>query len=149
MHLCLATKQRLAMLNRSTTSACTECEGDCDQTPLHMFYQCDKVRPLFLWLLRVFLNVCNFKPTSNVKFLYFDTTYANLYQKTVCNTFLYIYILTLWRSRKENLRIGILKSMIVNRITDHLNFIKLLPNIKLDEVLQEISSLDIDSLINI
>ena len=39
--------------------------------------------------------------------------------------------------------------MIVNRITDHLNFIKLLPNIKLDEVLQEISSLDIDSLINI
>ena len=137
------------MMSRSTTSACTECEGDIDQTPLHMFYQCENVRPLFLWLLRVLLNVCNFKPISNIKFLYFDTTYANLYQKTVCNTFLYIYILIIWRNRKENIRIGILKSMIVNKISEHINFIKLLPNIKLNEVFLEISHLDIENLINI
>ena len=51
--------------------------------------------------------------------------------------------------RKENLRIGILKSIILKQISDYLDFVKLLPNTKLDEVLQEISRLDMDSLLNI
>ena len=51
--------------------------------------------------------------------------------------------------RKENLRIGILKSIILKQISDYLDFVKLLPNTKLDEVLQEISRLDMDNLLNI
>ena len=51
--------------------------------------------------------------------------------------------------RKENLRIGILKSIILKQISDYLDFVKLLLNTKLDEVLQEISRLDMDSLLNI
>ena len=51
--------------------------------------------------------------------------------------------------RKENLRIGILKSIILKQISDFLDFVKLLPNTKLDEVLQEISRLDMDNLLNI
>ena len=114
-----------------------------------MFYECVNIRPLFQWLLRVLLNICKFKPTSNIRFLYFDTRYDNLYQKNVCNIFLYVYILTVWKTRKENLRIGILKSIIVKRISEYFEFIKLLPNIRLDEVFQQISRLDMDNLINV
>ena len=39
--------------------------------------------------------------------------------------------------------------MIVNKISEHINFIKLLPNIKLNEVFLEISHLDIENWINI
>ena len=149
VHLCLATNQRLARMNRGTTSSCTNCDGDFEQTPLHMFYECGNIRPLFLWMLRVLLNICNFKPTSHIRFLYFDTTYENCYQKTVCNMFLYIYIITIWRNRKENLRIGILKSIIVKKIVEHLNFIKVLQKSKLDEIFQKISRLDIENLKNL
>ena len=149
LHLCLATNQRLARMNRSTTNLCTECEGNFEHTPLHMFYQCENIRPLFLWLLRILLNVCNFKPISNIQFLYFDNKYDSIYQKTVCNIFLYIYISTVWKTRKENQRIGILKTRIVKRISEHFRFIKLLPNVNLDNVLEEISRLDIDNLVNI
>ena len=114
LHLCLATNQRLAMMGRSVTTRCAQCSSDMDHTPLHMFYQCEAVKPLFLWLLRVLLNISNFKPISNIKFIYFDTEYTRLYQETICNIFLYVYILTLWKTRKEHLRVGILKHMIIN-----------------------------------
>ena len=149
MHLCLATNKRLAMMGRTNTSLCNKCADNLEETPLHMFYHCQCIRPLFLWLLRILFNICNYKPTSNIRFLYFDVIYESSLQMTICNTFLYIYILTLWKNRKENLRIGILKTMIVKSISEHFNFIKLLPNIKLDEVFQEISRLDMDNLINI
>ena len=51
--------------------------------------------------------------------------------------------------RKENLRIGILKSIILKQISDYIDFVKLVPNTKLDEVLLEISRLDMDSLLNV
>ena len=63
--------------------------------------------------------------------------------------FLYIYIITLWKTRKENLRIGILKSMIIKRVSEHINFIMLLPNHKLEKIIEELSRLDMDSLINV
>ena len=50
--------------------------------------------------------------------------------------------------RKENLRIGLLKSMILKQISNYFDFVKILPNTKLDEVLQEISRLDMDNLLN-
>ena len=95
------------------------------------------------------MNICNFKPTSNIKFLYFDVAYNSLYQKTLCNIFLYIYIVTIWKTRKENLRIGILKSMIVKRVFDHFIFIKHVPNHKLENICEDISRLDMESLIDI
>ena len=149
LHLCLATNQRLAMMRQSTTSLCNNCSGNFDQTPLHMFYMCENIKPLFLWLLRVLLNICNFKPTSNIRFLYFDIVYANLYQKSICNIFLYIYILTIWKTRKENLRIGILKHMVIGNMTRYLTFIEHMPNHKLEKLLEEISRLDIKNLVNI
>ena len=137
------------MMRQSTTSLCNNCSGNFDQTPLHMFYMCENIKPLFLWLLRVLLNICNFKPTSNIRFLYFDIVYANLYQKSICNIFLYIYILTIWKTRKENLRIGILKHMVIGNMTRYLTFIEHMPNHKLEKLLEEISRLDIKNLVNI
>ena len=116
LHVCLATNQRLALMNQIASSNCTRCSENCDQTPLHMFYDCNYVKPLFLWLLRVLLDICNFKPHSNIKFLYFDNFYSNSYKRNICNMFLYIYIVTVWNTRKENLRIGILKHMIVRKV---------------------------------
>ena len=135
-------------MHRSETTLCNKCEDNQDHTPLHMFYHCANINPLFQWLLRVLLNVCNFKPTSNIRFIYFDTRYDNFNQKTICNIFLYMYILTIWKMRKENLRIGLLKSMILKQISNYFDFVKILPNTKLDEVLQEISRLDMDNLLN-
>ena len=149
LHLCLATNQRLAMMSRSNTSLCNKCDENQDHTALHMFYQCQSIRPLFMWLLRILYNVCNFKSGSNIRFLYFDTIYDNSHQKTICNIFLYIYILTLWKTRKENIRIGILKTMIVKSISEYFDFIKILPNTKLDKLFQEISRLNINDLIHV
>ena len=149
LHLCLATNHRLAMLGRNTTGLCNKCSDDVDQTPVHMFYQCENVKPLFLWLLRSLFKISNFRPTTNIRFLYFDANYDNPFQRTICNTFLYIYIITIWKTRKENLRIGILKTIIVKRLSDHFNFMKLLPNNRLDKVFEKFSRLDIDSLINL
>ena len=42
-----------------------------------------------------------------------------------------------------------LKKMISKRISDYFEFIKLLPNTKLDDVIQRISILDLDNLINV
>ena len=136
-------------MGRSESSKCNKCTGDWNHTALHMFYQCEFINPLPLWLLRVLLNICNFKPTSNIKFLYFDVAYNGLYQKTLCNIFLYIYVVTIWKTRKENLRIGILKSMIVKRVSDHFIFIKYVPNHKLGDIYEDLLRLDMDSLIDI
>merc|ERR1712240_267330 len=81
LHLCLATNERLAMMNLATSSICTNCPSNRDHTPVHMFYQCESIKPLFLWLLRVLLYLCNFKPTSNIIFLYYNIFYGNFYQK--------------------------------------------------------------------
>ena len=149
LHLCLATNQRLAMLGRSTTGLCTKCPDNADHTPVHMLYQCETIKPLFLWLLRVLLKLCNFRPVSNIKLLYFDAIYENLFQKTVCNAFIYVYILTIWKTRKENLRIGILKNMIVKRVPEYFNFMRLFPNKSIERIYEEISRLDIDDLTNV
>ena len=149
LHFCLATNQRLATISRSATALCNKCSDNQDHTPLHIFYQCANINPLFQWFLRVLFNVCKFKPTSNIRFLYFDSRYDNFSQKSICNIFLSIYILTVWKMRKENLRIGILKSIILKQISDYIDFVKLVPNTKLDEVLLEISRLDMDSLLNV
>ena len=95
-----------------------------------MFYQCEYIKPLFLWVLKCLLKLCNFKPSSNIRFLYFDNPYNNLYQKNVCNIFIYIYIITIWRTRKENLRIGDLKCLIIRKLSDYRNFIKHIANRK-------------------
>ena len=149
LHLCLATNQRLAMMRQPTTALCNNCSGNFEHTPIHIFYQCENINPIFLWMLRVLHNICNFKPKSNIRFLYFDTTYENLFQKHICNIFLYIYIITIWKTRKENLRIGILKHMIIRSMTRHLKFIENIPNHKMEEILEKISRLDFNNFINI
>ena len=136
-------------MNQIASSNCTRCSENCDQTPLHMFYDCNYVKPLFLWLLRVLLDICNFKPHSNIKFLYFDNFYSNSYKRNICNMFLYIYIVTVWKTRKENLRIGILRHMIVRKVSANFVLIKHMPNQSLEKVFGTLSSLDIDNLIRL
>ena len=149
LHLCLATNERLAMIGRSTTSNCTRCTGNMNHTALHMFYQYESIQPLFLWLLRVLLNISNFKPISNIKLLYYDVIYDSLYQKTVCNIFLYIYIITVWKNRKENLRIGILKYKIIRKVIEHLEFLKHIPNKDIEKTLKRMARINIENLVNI
>ena len=93
LHLCLATDQRLYMMNLATSSICTNCSGNLDHTPIHMFYQCEYIRPLFLWLLRVLLSICNFKPNSNSRFLYYDNFYDFFFIKKVYVIYFSMYTL--------------------------------------------------------
>ena len=149
LHMCLATNHRLAQMNQITTSTCTKCPDDRDQTPLHMFYLCTNIKPLFLWLLRVLSKLGMFKPTSNIRFIYFDNIYNNNYQKNICNMFLYCYLVTIWRTRKENLRIGILKHMIIKKVLQNFDIIKHMPLHTLEKLFGGNSQFDIDLLVNL
>ena len=114
-----------------------------------MLYECKYIKPVLLWILKCLLNVCNFKPSSNIRCVYFDNAYSNHSQRTICNTIIYIYIITIWRTRKENLRIGDLKLKILQKLEDYLNFIKLMPGRKFEKLSDELSVIDIDSLIDL
>ena len=136
-------------MSQSTSSICNNCSGNFEHTPLHMFYECENVKELFQWLLRILYNISRFIPRSNIRFIYFDTNYANHFQKSICNVFLYIYIITLWKNRKENLRIGILKKIIIRKVVEHLKFIKFMPNHKFEEIFDELTRLDLEELIHL
>ena len=146
--MCLATNKKLFAMNLVNSSFCNKCSTDSEQTPLHMFYQCESVKSFFLWVLRCLFKLCNFKPSSNIKFIYFDTIYSSNYQKNICNVFIYVYIITIWRTRKENLRIGNLKSRVVRKVSQYRNFLKHLPRGKYDKISKDLSSLDIDHLVH-
>ena len=149
LHICLATNKRLFAMNLIDSSNCDKCRMNIEETALHMFYQCEYIKPLFLWVLKCLLKLCNFKPSSNIRFLYFDNPYNNLYQKNVCNIFIYIYIITIWRTRKENLRIGDLKCLIIRKLSDYRNFTKHMPTRKCKKISEELSALNIDNLIDL
>ena len=121
-------------------------ETNREETPQHMLYECDYMKPLFLWVLRCLANVCNFKTSSNIKFLYFDNTYRSSAQKYICNIFIHMYIISVWRRRKENLRIGDLKYVILKEIDVYKKFIKPMPYRKFDNLAEELSILDIEIL---
>ena len=52
-------------------------------------------------------------------------------------------------NKEGKFKMGILKSMIVKRVSDHFIFIKHVPNHKLENICEDISRLDMESLINI
>ena len=139
----LATQNRLYSMNLIDSNKCNKCMSNREETPLHLFYECDYVKPLFLWVLRCLSHTCDFKPSSNIRFLYFDNTYRSSAQKNICNTFIYFYIITVWRRRKENLRIGNLKNVFLKKITDYICFMKLMPKRKYEKLSEELSILDI------
>ena len=91
LHMCLATNKRLFTLNLINSSSCTKCRTNIEETSLHMFYQCDYVKPVLLWVLRCLSSACNFKPSSNIRFIYFDNVYNNAFQKNICNLFIHFY----------------------------------------------------------
>ena len=77
-----------------------------------------------MWLIRVLFYITKFKPVSNIKFIYLDNRYGNRQQQNICNIFITAYILTVWKTRKENMRIAIVKKMIINKSQDIINIIK-------------------------
>ena len=146
LHMVLATSTKLFLMNLVETNKCNKCTANREETQLHMMYECDYVKPLFLWVLRCLANICSFKPSSNIKFLYFDNIYRTSAQKTICNIFIYMYVVSVWRRRKENLRIGDLKHVILKEISDYKKFIKLMPNRKFEKLSEELSVLDTEIL---
>ena len=136
-------------MNLVNTSNCNKCTGDREETQLHMFYECDYIKPLFIWVLKCLSNVCNFKPSSNIKFIFFDNSYINSYQNIICNLFIYTYVITIWRTRKENLRIGDLKNVFIRGLSNYKNLIKHMPSKKCKKLSDKITALDIDKLIDL
>ena len=84
--------------------------------------------------MSILTQICNFNPNCNIRFLYYDSFYQKLYQKRVCNLFLALYICTVWRSRKENLRIGILSSVLKRAIKENLEVMRQLTKKSLEEL---------------
>ena len=148
--MCLATNKRLFTLNLIESSSCHKCLTNREETAIHMFYQCDFITLLFLWILKCLKNICNFTPISNIRFIYFDNVYSNLSQKHICNIFIYTYIITIWRTRKENLRIGDMKYMIIRKLSDYRSFIMHMPSQKYKKNLsEELLTLDLELLIDL
>ena len=135
LHICLAINKKLYSLNLINSNKCNRCTADREQTSLHLFYECVNIQALFMWLLRTIFYISDFTPTSNIKFIYFDNKYRNRQQKNMCNIFISAYILTVWKTRKENLRIGILKNMIINKCMGTIDTMKHMPNISLEAAL--------------
>ena len=54
LHGCLATNKKLYAMDLINSNRCNNCTADREQTPLHMFYECDNIQVLFMWLIRVF-----------------------------------------------------------------------------------------------
>ena len=106
------------MLDIAENSACNLCNEDREQTNLHIFYECTYIVPFFQWFLNILTQICNFKPQSNIRFLYFDSFYLDVYQKRICILFLTMYIITVWKTRKENLRIGKMKKIFIKKVID-------------------------------
>ena len=144
----LATNKKLYVMNLVNSSICGKCNTGCEETPLHMFYQCNYVKPVFEWVLRCLLVICNFKPSSNIRFLYFDNIHSSIHEKNICNIFIYLYIVTIWRNRKENLRIGILKSIFIRKLLEYREIIKQMSTRRYEALTKDLASLDIDSLIS-
>lgn len=75
-------------MNLVNTRNCNKCIDNREETQLHMFCKCDYVKPLLIWVLRCLSNACNFKSSSNIKFIFFDNSYINSYQMIICNLFI-------------------------------------------------------------
>ena len=75
--------------------------------------------------------------------------YNNAYQKNLCNIFIYFYVITVWRTRKENLRIGVLKHLIVRKFSDYREFIKHMPNTKFRKLTEVLLTIDTEALIDL
>ena len=127
LHVSLATNSKLARMDISNSSTCNLCNDDKEQTALHILYECSNILPFYQWFLTILLYLFNFKPSSNIRFVYFDSIYVNAYQKRICIMFLSVYITTVWRTRKENLRIGILKNHFVRRVIENFEIRKQTP----------------------
>ena len=72
-------------------------------------------------------------PLSNLRIMYFDNKCINHEQKNICNILLSVYVITVWKIRKENLRIA--KSMIMKKCLDIIETTKHKPNQTIDNVL--------------
>ena len=75
------------MFNIANDNLCNLCNEEKEQTDLHIFYECIYISPFYQWFLNILLQICDFKPMSNIRFLYFDSFYPNVYQKRICNLF--------------------------------------------------------------
>ena len=53
LHMVLATHTKLFLMDLVEISKCNKCTANREETPLHMMYECDYVRPFFLWFLGV------------------------------------------------------------------------------------------------
>ena len=127
LHVSLATNSKLSRMDITNTSTCNLCNDDREQTALHILYECSYIAPFYQWFLIVLMYLFNFKPSSNIRFLYFDSFYINSHQRNICNMFLSMYITTVWRTRKENLRIGILKQQFIKRVIGNFEIRKQIP----------------------
>ena len=147
--MCLATNKKLFTMDLINSSNCNNCPSGTEQTSLHMFYQCSYVNPLFQWILRCVLNLCNFKPLSPIRFLYFDNIYNNARQKNICNIFLYIYIISIRRNRKENLRIGNFKHLFIRNLNDYQKFTNPMQNHRGEKLSNDLKNIDMDNIFNL
>ena len=63
------------------------------------------------------------------------TVFTKIYiRKDICSLFVALYICTVWRSRKENLRIGILSSILKRTIKENLEIMRQLTRKSLEEL---------------
>ena len=61
---------------------------------------------------------------------------------------LYIYIVTIWKTRKENLRIGNLKNMIIRNLNEYQRFIKHMTTHRSEKISKDFANINIDDMIN-
>ena len=54
LHVCLATNKKLYKINLVNSDKCNKCTANREQTSIHIFYEFENIKALFMWLIRVF-----------------------------------------------------------------------------------------------
>ena len=61
----------------------------------------------------------------------------------------FIYIITIWRNRKENLRIGNLQHLFIRNLNDYQKFTNHMQNHRGEKLSNDLKSIDMDNIFNL
>ena len=94
LHMCLTTNKKLFSLNLINSSNCNKCRTNSEETSLHMFYQCDYIKPLFLWILRCISNIHYYAISSHLQILdsFILITHTTIQLRRIYVTSLFTYM---------------------------------------------------------
>ena len=124
LHDVLAVGKRMYEFGLSTSAVCSLC--GYEESAIHLFYFCEKVKPVFRWILDIIERICLFRPTNGIKFIYFDFKIVDNSRKNMCILLLYSYLHAVWLVRaNRNISVSGIKNVVLKNYQNNVKDLKL------------------------